>query len=63
MAFSGNFTTNLAPQCRALKIEKLKTLLRVGAINNWCICFVVIDIGSDIFSLGMSYVVLSRVKI
>ena len=45
-AFSGDFTTNLARQCRAfsraLKIEKLKTpLLRgpkgAGATNDWCI--------------------------
>ena len=45
-AFSGDFTTNLARQCRAfsraLKIEKLKALLfrgpeGAGAINDWCI--------------------------
>ena len=45
-AFSGDFTTNLARQCRAfsraLKIEKLKAPLfrgpeGAGATNNWCI--------------------------
>ena len=45
-AFSGDFTTNLAPQCRAfsraLKIEKLKAPLfrgpeGAGATNDWCI--------------------------
>ena len=45
-AFSGDFTTNLALQCkafsRALKIEKLKAPLfhgpkGVGATNDWCI--------------------------
>ena len=45
-AFSGNFTTNLARQCRAfsraLKIEKLKAPLfrgleGAGATNDWCI--------------------------
>ena len=44
--FSGDFTTNLARQCRAfsraLKIEKLKALLfrgpeGAGATNDWCI--------------------------
>ena len=47
-AFSGDFTTNLARQCRAfsraLKIEKLKAPLfrgpeRAGATNDWCIRF------------------------
>ena len=45
-AFSGDFITNLARQCRdfsrALKIEKLKALLfrgpeGAGATNDWCI--------------------------
>ena len=41
-AFSGDFTTNLARQCRALKIEKLKAPLfrgpeGAGATNDWCI--------------------------
>ena len=45
-AFSGDFTTNLARQCRAfsrdLKIEKLKAPLfrspeGTGATNDWCI--------------------------
>ena len=45
-AFSGDFTTNLALQCRAfsgaLKIEKLKAPLfrgpeGAGATNDWCI--------------------------
>ena len=45
-AFSGDFTTTLAWQCRAfsraLKIEKLKALLfrgpeGAGATNDWCI--------------------------
>ena len=45
-ALSGDFTTNLARQCRAfsgaLKIEKLKAPLfrgpeGVGATNDWCI--------------------------
>ena len=45
-AFSGDFTTNLARQCRAfsraLKIEKLKAPLfrgpeGAGASNDWCI--------------------------
>ena len=44
--FSGDFTINLAPQCRAfnraLKIEKLKAPLfpgprRAGDTNEWCI--------------------------
>ena len=44
-AFSGDFTTNLARQCRAfsraLKIEKLKAPLfrgpqGAGATNDWC---------------------------
>ena len=44
--FSGDFTTNLARQCRAfsraLKIEKLKAPLfrgpeGAGASNDWCI--------------------------
>ena len=44
--FSGDFTTNLARQCRAfsraLKIEKLKAPLfrgpeGAGATNDWCI--------------------------
>ena len=48
LAFSGDFTTNLARQCRAfsraLKIEKLKALLfrgpkGAGATNDWCINF------------------------
>ena len=39
-AFSGDFTTNLARQCRALKIEKLKAPLfrgpkGGGATNDW----------------------------
>ena len=47
-AFSGDFTTNLARQCRAfsgaLKIEKLKApLIRgpegAGATNDWCITY------------------------
>ena len=47
-AFSGDFTTNLARQCRAfsraLKIEKLKAPLfrgpeGTGATNDWCIRF------------------------
>ena len=43
MAFSRDFTTNLAPQyrtiSRALKIEKLKAQLFRGAgdTNDWCI--------------------------
>ena len=41
-AFSEDFTTNLARQCRALKIEKLKAPLfrgpeGAGATNDWCI--------------------------
>ena len=41
-AFSGDVTTNLVRQCRALKIEKLKAPLfrgpdRAGATNDWCI--------------------------
>ena len=38
-AFSEDFTTNLARQCRALKIEKLKAPLfrGPGATNDWCI--------------------------
>ena len=45
-AFRGDFTTNLARQCRAfsraLKIEKLKAPLfrgpeGAGATNDWCI--------------------------
>ena len=45
-AFSGDFTTNLARQCRAfsraLQIEKLKAPLfrgpeGAGATNDWCI--------------------------
>ena len=41
-AFSGDFTTNLARQCRALKIEKLKAPLfhgpeGAGTTNDWCI--------------------------
>ena len=41
-AFSGDFTANLARQCRALKIEKLKAPLfrgpeGAGATNDWCI--------------------------
>ena len=45
-SFSGDFTTNLAQQCRAfsraLKIEKLKAPLfrgpeGAGATNDWCI--------------------------
>ena len=41
-AFSGAFTTNLARQCRALKIDKLKAPLfrgpeGAGATNDWCI--------------------------
>ena len=45
-AFSGDFTTNLARQCRAfsraLKIEKLKAPLfrgpeGAGATSDWCI--------------------------
>ena len=48
-AFSGDFTTNLARQCRAfsraLKIEKLKAPLfpgpeGAGATNDWCIKWV-----------------------
>ena len=40
-AFSRNITTNLVPQCRALKIEKLKPLLfpgpkGAGDTNGWC---------------------------
>ena len=40
--FSGDFTTNLVWQCRALKIEKLKAPLFRGpegarATNDWCI--------------------------
>ena len=39
---AGLFTTNLARQCRALKIEKLKAQLfrgpeGAGATNDWCI--------------------------
>ena len=30
MAFSRDFTTNLTPQCRALKTEKLNALLFPG---------------------------------
>ena len=41
-AFRGAFTTNVAPQCRALEIEKLKApLFRgpewAGDTNDWCI--------------------------
>ena len=41
-AFSGDLTINLARQCRALKIEKLKAPLfrgpeGAGATNDWCI--------------------------
>ena len=41
VAFSKNVATNLAPQCRALKIEKLKALLfpgpkGAGGTNGWC---------------------------
>ena len=41
-AFRKAFTTNVAPQCRALEIEKLKpTLFRgikgAGDTNDWCI--------------------------
>ena len=41
-AFSGDFTTNMARQCRALKIEKLKAPVfrgpeGAGATNDWCI--------------------------
>ena len=45
-AFSGDFTTSLAPECRAyrgaLKIEKLKATLIPGPegavdTNDWCI--------------------------
>ena len=51
-AFSGDFTTNLARQCRAfsraLKIEKLKAPLfrgpeGAGATNDWCIIYLGID--------------------
>ena len=45
-AFGGRglFTTNLARQCRALEIEKLKAPLfrgpeGAGATNDWCIMF------------------------
>ena len=50
-AFSGDFTTNLARQCRALsralKIEKLKAPLfrgpeGAGATNDWCISHIVL---------------------
>ena len=50
VAFSGDFTTNLARQCRAfsraLKIEKLKAPLfrgpkGVGATNDWCIICII----------------------
>ena len=42
VVFSRDFTTNLARQCRALKIEKLKAPLfrgpeGAGAISDWCI--------------------------
>ena len=41
-AFRRDLTTNLAPQCRALKIEKLKAPLFpgpdvAGDTNDWCI--------------------------
>ena len=40
-AFSRDFTTILAPECRdfsgALKIEKLKAPLIPGPTNDWCI--------------------------
>ena len=41
-AFSRDFTTSLAPECRALKIEKLKAPLIPGPegavdTNDWCI--------------------------
>ena len=44
-AFSGEFTTNLARQCRALKIEKLKAPLfrgpkGAGATNDWCTIYI-----------------------
>ena len=54
-AFSRDFTTNLARQCRAfsraLKIEKLKAPLfrgpkGAGATNDWCIKIYIIDIHS-----------------
>ena len=53
-AFSGDFTTNLARQCRAfsraLKIEKLKAPLfrgpeGAGATNDWCIIIDQIYVG------------------
>ena len=44
-AFCRVFTTNVAPQCRALEIEKLKALLfrgleGAGDTNDWCIIVV-----------------------
>ena len=41
-AFRGPFTTNVAPQCRALEIKKLKAPLfrgpeGAGDTNDWCI--------------------------
>ena len=52
-AFSRDFTTNLAPPCRAssraLKIEKLKAPLfrgpeGTGDTNDWCIKMVVVSL-------------------
>ena len=54
--FSGDFTTNLARQCRAfsraLKIEKLKAPLfcgpkGAGATNDWCITLTAYAINFD----------------
>ena len=51
-AFSRNVTKNLAPQCRALKIEKLKALLfpglkGAGDTNDWCM-IIAISIEKDV---------------
>ena len=55
VAFSRNVATNLAPQCRALKIEKLKALLFPGpkggggGTNGWCM-IIEISIEKDVMA-------------
>ena len=48
-AFSRDFTRNLAPQCRALEIEKLKAPLFPGPkeaedTNDWCMICTIFQI-------------------
>ena len=63
-AFSGDFTTNLARQCRAfsraLKIEKLKAPLfrgpkGAGATNDWCINTHINLLSIWLFAASFSY--------